>query len=129
MTDYEPVQLPAVRLAPVGRLAQAARDSGRLRSVRRLAEWVGPSRKVTRSGTLTLADARKAVASRRGWRGTAGRPLEELQTDDDDEEVVGVWADRLAVMPGPRALVTRVEPGLGADADGAERCGETLSGG
>jgi Plasmid pRiA4b ORF-3-like protein len=60
--DIEPVRLPIVRLAPYAELAEAGRGCQRLRSVRRLAEWVGAGRKVTKTtSTLTLADARKAV--------------------------------------------------------------------
>lgn len=60
--DIEPVRLPIVRLAPYAELAEAARACERLRSVRRLAEWIGAGRKVTKTTrTLTLADARKAV--------------------------------------------------------------------
>jgi len=56
----EPFELPAVRIAPLPDLASAARSCARLAEVRRLAEWVG-TRRITKSGNLTLADARKAV--------------------------------------------------------------------
>ncbi|MGH3462900.1 MAG: plasmid pRiA4b ORF-3 family protein [Kribbellaceae bacterium] len=132
--DTETLQLPTVRLAPYDELARAVRGCERLRSVRRLAEWVGPSRKITKStGTLTLADARKAVQALHlpGDQGPGRTPARsameftELQDlwelareaellqerdgtvrpgpaldvllDDDDEEIVDVWADFLDV--------------------------------
>ena len=132
--DTETLQLPIVRLAPYDELARAVRGCERLRSVRRLAEWIGPSRKITKStGTLTLADARKAVQALHlpGDQGPGRTPARsaveftELQDlwelareaellqerdgtvrpgpaldvllDDDDEEIVDVWADLLDV--------------------------------
>ena len=130
--DYEALELPAVRLAPYAELAQSVRSCDRLRSMRRLAEWVGPSRKVTAAGDLTLADARRAVQDLMlpGDQGPGRTParsasefpelqnlwelvlaaellhddprvvrpgpaLEDLR-NDDDEEIVDVWADVLA---------------------------------
>lgn len=52
--------LPAVRLPPVADLAPAARNCGRVRLLRRLAEWA-EGRRTTKAGSLTLAEARAAV--------------------------------------------------------------------
>ena len=57
--EVGPLELPPVRLPPFGELVEAARRCAALQSVFRLAEWTG-DRKVTKTGNLTLADARIA---------------------------------------------------------------------
>lgn len=65
MSDPHPgtglFELPLVRLDPINELAAAARKCAMLRSVRRVAEWVEPERRITKTGKLTLSDARTVV--------------------------------------------------------------------
>ncbi|HYU65927.1 MAG TPA: plasmid pRiA4b ORF-3 family protein [Jatrophihabitantaceae bacterium] len=108
--DHEPLQLPVVRLAPLDELAQAARDSRRLRSVRRLAEWIGPSRKITKIGDLTLADARNAVRDLM-LPGDQGPGRTPARSAPDFTELQALWelathaelvlADDGVAQPGP----------------------------
>ncbi|MEU4396000.1 plasmid pRiA4b ORF-3 family protein [Kribbella sp. NPDC023855] len=124
MDDSQPLfALPAVRVAPFGELAAAARGCERLQQVRRLAKWTG-KRRVTKTGTLLLADARTAgrelglpehpeARSATGlpelnelWssvvgmhlvEGGAGRAEYRAEADDgSDRGVVQLWIDLLA---------------------------------
>ena len=66
--DWEPddedteLDVAPVRLAPTSELAAAARACPLFTSARRLAEWLGPSRQLTATGALRLADARGLIA-------------------------------------------------------------------
>jgi hypothetical protein len=56
------LDLAPVRLAPEAELAAAARVCPLLEEARRLAAWLGPSRQLTATGALRLADARALIA-------------------------------------------------------------------
>ncbi|WP_433006047.1 hypothetical protein [Kribbella sp. CA-294648] len=123
MDESRPLfELPAVRLPPFAQLAAAARECERLQLVRRLARWTG-RRRVTKAGTLLLADARAAVRelglpehpqarSATGFpelsalwssvvgmhlvEGGAGRAEYRADADDgSDRSVVELWIDLL----------------------------------
>ncbi len=55
------LDLAPVRLAPQAELAAAARACPLLVAARRLAAWLGPSRQLTATGALRLADARALI--------------------------------------------------------------------
>ncbi len=59
--EEDVLELPPVRLAPPSELAAAVRACPLLTSARRLAEWLGPSRRLTATGALRLADARAII--------------------------------------------------------------------
>lgn len=131
MDDSQPLfALPAVRLPALGELADAARGCERLQLIRRLARWTG-KRRVTKAGTLLLADARTAVRelglpehpqarSATGFpeltalwssvvgmhlvEGGAGRAEYRAEVDDgSDRSVVQLWIDLLTTTLLPRA--------------------------
>lgn len=56
-----PVPLPAVRLAPVGELADAARSAQSAADVLALVHWLGDRRSVTATGTLRIKDGKQAA--------------------------------------------------------------------
>lgn len=56
-----PVPLPAVRLAPVGELAGAARSAPLVADVLALVRWLGDRREITTTGTLRVKDGKQAA--------------------------------------------------------------------
>jgi hypothetical protein len=55
------LDLAPVRLVPLDQLAAAARACHLLAEARRLSDWLGPSRQLTGTGALRLADARAII--------------------------------------------------------------------
>lgn len=108
------IEAPTVRLAPIDEVAAAARQCALLRSVRRVAEWVGAERKITKSGRLTLADARKAVQQLMlpGDQGPGRSPARRAA---DFEELDDLWHLALgAELLDEHASVVRPGPALKA---------------
>ena len=58
-----PAQLPPIELPPTDELERAARTSKALARLTAFAEYVGPGRKLTQKGYLTVADGKALVAS------------------------------------------------------------------
>lgn len=83
------VTLPTVLLAPLPELAASARANQRLRDVRRVADWA-VGRKVTKAGSLTLADARKAVVELR-LPGDQGPGRTPARTAAEFPELTELW--------------------------------------
>jgi hypothetical protein len=109
MTDLGLLELPAVRTPPIAELADRARECRRLRLVRRLAQWTG-DRRITKSGRLTLADARLAVQDL-GLPGDQGPGAAKARSAADFTELDELWhsavelgllsTHRGRAMPGP----------------------------
>lgn len=104
--------LPTVLLAPFPQLAASARANQLLRDARRLAEWA-QGRKVTKAGSLTLAEARKAVAELR-LPGDQGPGRTPARTAAEFPELTELWeyaVDAELLYAAPPA----VEPGSGLE--------------
>lgn len=89
VVDDEPLVLPTVLIAPDAALAERARDSPSLRGARRLAEW-SVGRRVTKSGDLTLAEARRAVQEL-GLPGDQGPGRSPARSAADFRELTLMW--------------------------------------
>jgi hypothetical protein len=89
MTNPGLLELPAVRTPPIAELADQARECRRLRLVRRLAQWTG-DRRITKSGQLTLADARLAVQEL-GLPGDQGPGVAKARSAADFTELDELW--------------------------------------
>jgi hypothetical protein len=59
--EPKPLPFPPVRLAPQAELVAAADAAPAVERLRRFTSWVGPGRKLTQKGRLTLADAKALV--------------------------------------------------------------------
>ena len=107
------LDLAPVRLAPPDELAAAARACHLLTEARRLAAWLGPSRQLTDSGVLRLADARAVItefgldASRAGAadEATYVEPARTLRLDQLDSAHDSAPLDRLWMVAQLAGLV------------------------
>lgn len=112
--ELSPLLLPPVRIAPGHELADAARDSEMLGRLRRLANWIGPRRKLTGTGVLRPVDAKVVCRSL------------DLLEDPYDEIVVKSLRSARELAPLHRLWVVATECGLVLDDSGWARPGPAL---
>ncbi len=130
--------LSPVRLPPSAELAAAARACPLLASAQRLAEWLGPSRPLTGTGVLRLADAR-AVITELGLAdagceaGEARFTLDSLRSARDFVPLDRLWivaqvaglvdVEGRRARPGPHLGALAGQGGGDGGADGGGRTG------
>ena len=149
--DWEPddedteLDVAPVRLAPTSELAAAARACPLFASAQRLAGWLGPSRQLTATGALRLADARALIGElgiarhRAGAAGDVGdaaindfmnrMDLEQLRSARDFVPLERLWitaqvaglveVEGRRARPGPRLAAVAHTGGNGDQDDAA----------